>query len=224
MIERGDCIMPKKPEKRAFVFNASYLDVIELFPESRRGKIATALIEYGLGDFFNGDSTVLPLEEDERIVLEPIIESIDIQKKRYRTKKMIKGAIDIVNEEIINSMDSVPDNSNVLLEKYKRTIELLEQKLNEITRHSLDILPQEIELMIPQKLRNKFHSRFVIESWEEQFRNILEDWIEKNFHDYLWVTSDIKEQVCQDMMEDFFKSGKSNVSVASYVNKYKELE
>lgn len=216
--------MPKKPEKRAFVFNASYLDVIELFPESRRGKIATALIEYGLGDFFNGDSTVLPLEEDERIVLEPIIESIDIQKKRYRTKKMIKGAIDIVNEEIINSMDSVPDNSNVLLEKYKRTIELLEQKLNEITRHSLDILPQEIELMIPQKLRNKFHSRFVIESWEEQFRNILEDWIEKNFHDYLWVTSDIKEQVCQDMMEDFFKSGKSNVSVASYVNKYKELE
>lgn len=216
--------MPKKPEKRAFVFNASYLEVIEMFPEHRRGKIAMVLIEYGLGDYLNVDSTVLPLEEDERIVLEPIIESIDIQKKRYRNKKMIKGAIDIVNEEIINSMDSAPNNSDVLLEKYKLTIELLEQKLSEVTRHSLDIFPQEIELMIPQKLRDKFHNRFVIESWEEQFMEILEDWIEKHFSDCLWMTSDIKERVCKDMMEDFFKNGKSNVSVTSYVNKYKEFE
>lgn len=51
--------MPKKAEKRAFVFNASYLNVIEEFPEDRRGKLAIAIIDYGLSDSFNGDSIML---------------------------------------------------------------------------------------------------------------------------------------------------------------------
>ena len=213
--------MPQKMTKKAFLFHASYLDVMEEFPEDRRGKIAMALIDYGLGDYFNGDSLLLlSLNPEERIVLNPIIETIDIQKRRYENKRMIDGAIKIIREQMIETMDSDSENNN--LNKYELAIEMLEQKLYEVTRHNLDIMPQEIELMLPQDLRHKFHTRFMIKTWEEQFKDIIEKWVKNNPQMYGWVTAEIKEQVYKDMIFDFSKYGNLNSTVAVYLNKYKE--
>ena len=214
--------MPKKSEKKAFLFHASYLKVMEELPEDRRGKIAIALIEYGLGDGLNGDSLLISsLNFEERAALDPIIEAIDIQKRRYENKKMVEGAIKIVREQMIETMDSDFDNNKMVLEKYKMTIELLEQKYDEITKHNLNILPQEIESVLPRKLRDTFRTRFVIKTWEEQFKNILETKIMRNPQAYEWVTPDIKEQVYIDMVCDFSKNGKLTSPLDTYLDHYK---
>ena len=214
--------MPKKIEKKAFVFHASYLEVMEEFPEEKRGKMAMALIDYGLGNNYDGESLMLlSLNPEERAALSPVIETIDTQKRRYENKKMLKGAIKIVREQIIEKMGSDSDN-NTGLEKYEKTIELLEQMLNEVKNHNLDILPQEIEVMLPQELRKKFHIRFSTKTWEEQFKNMIEKWLEDNPQVNVWITPDIKEQVYKDMIYDFSKDGKLSASVAFYFEHYKE--
>lgn len=198
--------MPQKVEKKAFVFRASNLDIIENFSEDRRGKIVMALIEYGLSDNLDDDSILFSsLELEERTALAPVKDSISIQKKRYTNRKMIKGAIKIVKEQIIETMDSAPDNNSIALEKYEKTIELLEEKLDEIKNYNIDILPQEVELMLPKDLRKKFNARFVMKTWEEQFKDIIEKWILGKSQMYEWVTPDIKEQVYKDMIVDFSK-------------------
>lgn len=71
--------MPRKVEKKAFLFYASTLDILEELPEERQGKIAMALIEYGLDDYnyfgeFSGTLSILnPLE---RILFRSVIYEI----------------------------------------------------------------------------------------------------------------------------------------------------
>lgn len=214
--------MPKKIEKRAFVFYASYLDVIEEFPEERRKKIAMALIEYGLDDCTAGDSiAILSLNPEERIALSPVIEAVDVQKRRYVNKQMINGAINLVREKIIETMDFASDNNNIVLEKYQYIIETLEQKLDGVTRHNLDILPQEIVQMIPKELHEKFYARFTIKTWEEQFRRMIDEHVKNNSKYYEWVTSDTKELIYKDIVNDFLKNGKLTFETPVYFNKYK---
>lgn len=214
--------MPKKIEKRAFVFYASYLDVIEEFPEERRGKIAMALIEYGLDDCTADDSlAILALNPEERIVLSPIIEAVDVQKRRYVNKQMINGAINLVREKMIETIDLTSDSNNTVLEKYQYIIETLEQKLDGVTRHNLDIFPQEIAQMLPKGLHEKFYARFAIKTWEEQFRRMIDEHVRNNPKSYGWVTSDTKELVYKDVVNDFLKNGKLTSETSVYFDKYK---
>ena len=80
-------------ERKAFLFRASFLDAIDCFSEEEKGKIAMKIIQYGL----DITEEVISLEQEEQktigMVLRPIKDKIDIQKRRYRNKQTINDCI-----------------------------------------------------------------------------------------------------------------------------------
>ena len=85
-------------ERKAFLFRASFLDAIDCFSEEEKGKIAMKIIQYGL-DITEG--VILTEQEEQKkidMVLIPIKERIDIQKRRYKNKLRINQVIDRIRK------------------------------------------------------------------------------------------------------------------------------
>ncbi len=80
-------------ERKAFLFRASFLDAIDCFSEEKKGKIAMKIIQYGLDIT---EEVISPEQEEQKtigMVLRPIKDKIDIQKRRYRNKQIINNYI-----------------------------------------------------------------------------------------------------------------------------------
>lgn len=67
----------------------------------------------------------------------------------------------------------------------------------------------------------KFYTRFTIKTWEEQFRRMIDEHVRNNPKSYGWVTSDTKELVYKDVVNDFLKNGKLTSETSVYFDKYK---
>ncbi len=65
-------------EKPAFLFYASNMDVISVYPEDEQRKIIMWILQYG----FSGEVSDCP--SDIQDVLTPIFGGIDVQRRRYR--------------------------------------------------------------------------------------------------------------------------------------------
>lgn len=122
---------------------------------------------------------------------------------------------------MLETVDSVFSKSDTAIEKYEMAVRLLERKLDDVTRHNLTVLPQEVELLLPHELRSTFNARHIVATWEEQFRSMIEEWILNHPQKCMWVTSDTKEQVYKDMIYDFSQNGKLSLSVSGYFKRYR---
>ena len=76
-----------KQQKPAFLFYASNLDTISVYPEEVQRKIIMWIFQYG----FEGEISCCP--DDLRDVLSPIFYGIDVQKRRYRNITVLNAYI-----------------------------------------------------------------------------------------------------------------------------------
>lgn len=77
--------------KKAFLFYASNLDVLEQFPEEEAGRLALVIMEYGFAD------ESFECSQDDRDLLHHVFIGIDREKKRYKTGQTISDTITSVS-------------------------------------------------------------------------------------------------------------------------------
>ena len=165
--------MPRKIERKAFLFYASTLDTLMEFPPERQRKIAMALINYGLEDYYDfGEfsgalSTLQPLE---RIAFRSVVREINVQRRRYHNKKLIQGAI----ETIQNVISKSPNLDKEIKETYIDIIDILEEKYKLITKYDSISLPEELYATLPNEIYSLFHKRYEIKLWRDQINEVLE--------------------------------------------------
>lgn len=87
-----DIKSPQK-ERKAFLFRASFLDTIDCFGEEEKGKIAMKIIQYGLDRTEENISSEQEEQKKIDMILRPIKDKIDIQKRRYRNEQTINNCI-----------------------------------------------------------------------------------------------------------------------------------
>ena len=76
--------------KEAFLVYPSTLDVLEMFPDERARGLALKIVEYGIN---GGD---VGCSEEDDLILRNVFESIDAQKRRYRSVQRLEEIMEIV--------------------------------------------------------------------------------------------------------------------------------
>ena len=88
-----------KNERRAIVFYATNLDLLDVFPEEVQQEIALWILEYG----FTGQLTDCP--DDMHVVLRPILCGIATQVRRYKNIETLRLFISQIEERSISVID-----------------------------------------------------------------------------------------------------------------------
>ncbi len=195
--------MPRKVEKKAFLFYASTLDILEELPEERQGKIAMALIEYGLDDYnyfgeFSGTLSILnPLE---RILFRSVIYEISVQKRRYYNKNLIRGAIETFYD-IISTSQNLDTKTK---DTYIDTINVLKEKYQYVIKHDERNITEELYALIPDEIYQVFHRRYEVKSWKDYIREMFEKKLE---NELINLSDGAKENILNELMMDYLKKG-----------------
>lgn len=195
--------MPRQVEKKAFLFYASTLDILKELPEERQGKIAMALIEYGLDDYnyfgeFSGTLSILqPLE---RILFRSVIYEISVQKRRYYNKNLIRGAI----ETFQNVISMSPNLDTKIKDTYIDTINVLKEKYQYVIKHDERNIPEELSVLLPDEIYRLFHKRYELKTWKDYIREIFEKRLEKESRN---LSDDVKELILDELMKDYLEGG-----------------
>ena len=214
---KGEKDMPKKIEKRAFLFYASTLEILEQFPPERQRKIAMALINYGLEDYYDfGEfsgilSTLSPLE---RIAFRPVIREIDVQRRRYHNKKLIKGAIETIQNEIYSSLRLDKEERRIYID----LIGVLQEKYEFVIKHDSFSLQEELKVLLPEQIYELFHRRYEIKLWRDQINYALDGYIRKYS---ITISGDDKKNILDRLIKEYVEKGTiSNMS--DLINQYYE--
>ena len=85
--------------KKAFLFYASNLDVLEQFPEEQAKALAMLIVKYGFWDPKPGEESQFPCAEEDKLILSHIFNGIDIEKQRYKMSNNIS--------DILKKMDRI---------------------------------------------------------------------------------------------------------------------
>ncbi|MBD5547742.1 MAG: hypothetical protein HDQ97_10130 [Lachnospiraceae bacterium] len=195
--------MPRQVEKKAFLFYASTLDILKELPEERQGKIAMALIEYGLDDYnyfgeFSGTLSILqPLE---RILFRSVIYEISVQKRRYYNKNLIRGAIKTFQDVIGRS--SALDTK--IKDTYIDTINVLKEKYQYVIKHDERNIPEELSALLPEEVYTLFHKRYELKTWKDYMREMFEERLENESRN---LSDDVKEKILDKLMKDYLEGG-----------------
>lgn len=208
--------MPRKIEKRAFLFYATTLDDLKGFPPERQGKIAMALINYGLDDYydfgeFSGALSVL--EPNERIVFRSVIHDIDVQRRRYHNKKLIEGAIETVQNKI--SHNPYLDEGNKKF--YTGLFDVLEEKYESVKKHDSLSLPEELRALLPDDIYSPFHQRYEIKLWKDQINELLEKYLMD--HEIHLPDKD-KRIILDNLIKNYVETGSLSKNVQDFIDQY----
>lgn len=216
--KRGGERMPRQVEKKAFLFYASTLDILKELPEERQGKIAMALIEYGLDDYnyfgeFSGTLSIFqPLE---RILFRSVIYEIGVQKRRYYNKNLIRGAIEIFQNVISTSYNLDTKTKDT----YIGTINVLKEKYQYVMKHDERNIPDEINALLPEEISELFHRRYEVKCWKDYIREMLEKRLENEPRN---LSNDIKEIILDELIKDYLESGKAFDRYEEHLEQYAE--
>lgn len=216
--------MPRQIEKKAFLFYASILDSIEELPPERQGKVALALIEYGLDDYhfftdFSGSLSILnPIE---KIIFHSIIYEIDVQKRRYYNKYLIHGAILSIHTVIGNHNDEY--SLSALTDNERNTcidlISILEEKYLYVTKHdNLDVLG-ELHTLLPIKVYDIFKRIYKPKSWVDNLEKLFEKRLEDESRN---LSDDVKENIFAKLKTDYLETGVALERYEELIEQYTE--
>ena len=208
--------MPRKIERKAFLFYASTLDTLEKFPLERQKKIAMILIKYGLEDYYDfGEfSGVLSaLEPLERIAFRPVIREIDVQRRRYHNKKLIKGAIETIQNVISKSTNL----DKVIKDTYIEIIEILEEKYNNVMMNDDRSLPEELSALLPEGIYGLFHKRYELKTWRDQIEELLEMCLKNENRN---ISDDTKKMILDELIKEYIDSGQAFYRFSEIIEKY----
>lgn len=197
--------MPRQVEKKAFVFYASTLKILEEFPEKRQGKIVMALIECGLDKynyFAKYSDAWLELEETERLAFRSVLYEISVQKRRHYNKYLIRGAILTIQNIICR--DKITDNS--VKNRYIELIEILKEKYQDVIQHDELNIPGELFVLFPEEIYRQLNKTYKITSWRDEMKEIFEKRLE---NERINLSDDAKEKMLEELMEDYLESGKA---------------
>lgn len=214
--KKGGEKMPRKIERKAFVFYASFLEALEKFPLERQKKIAMALIEYGLEDYYDfGEFTgaLSALEPLERLTFSSAIRDIDVQRRRYHNKYLIKGAIETIQNVISQSSNLNKD----IKEKYFEIIEILEQRYYEIMKNDERFLTEELMALLPEEIYRLFHGRYELKTWKDQIKEILEVRLENENRN---IPDDVKEKMYSELLKDYVETGHAFDRLSEIIEKF----
>lgn len=92
-------------EKRAVIIHGSDYQAIKMFPEEERGKIARLVVRHGT----TGD-VVDKLSAGQRIALQPILDGIDTEQRRYRNVQYLQNAIDGIKKKTVSIPKTTESN------------------------------------------------------------------------------------------------------------------
>lgn len=207
--------MSKRNERKAFLFYASNLEVIEEFSETRQKKIIMSIINYGLAD--NSESEPLSLLEPvEQKVLRPILDSIDIQKRRYYNKKLLTSAISIVQEYFWGeNKGSLRDDATH--SSYKELNKILKDKIIESQKHDLEITLREIEdILEPYGLSKYFHKESEMQNLEKQIKERIDQILDNDLMEYL--SPEKKEMVYKNFINDILDNGHITAKISDILD------
>jgi len=195
--------MPRQMEKKAFLFYASTLDILETLPEKRQGEVAMALIEYGLDDYnyfadFSGSLSIL--DSLERIIFRSVIYEISVQKRRYHNKQLIQGAIDTIQNVIATTYNL----DAKIKDTYIDIIKVLEDKYRYSIKHDSRNVPEELTVLLPDEIYRPFHKRYEIKYW----RDYIKELFEKRLSDEsINLSDDDKKWMLDEFLKDYLESG-----------------
>ena len=122
-------------DKKAFLFYASNLDVIEQFPEEEAKRIAMIIVEYGFSD---GN---FECSEKECLMLDQVFAGIDAEKRRYHDVQLVESYISRI-ELFSHKCSDVSDATT------KKVLTALRKLKNRVRRENIDNLPNLIMEMI----------------------------------------------------------------------------
>lgn len=195
--------MPRQIEKKAFLFYASTLDILETLSEKRQGKVAMALIEYGLDDYnyfadFSGSLSIL--EPLERIIFRSVIYEISVQKRRYYNKQLIQGAINTV-QNVISISDNLDTKTK---DTYVDIIKVLEDRYKYAIKHDSRNVPEELSALLPDAIYKAFRRRYELKSWRDY---IKEEFEKKLSDESISLSDDDKKWILDELVKDYVETG-----------------
>lgn len=89
--------MQGKVEKKAVIIHESDCQAIQKFPEEERGKIARLIVRHG-----TSGGVVDKLSAEQRIALQPILDGIDTEQRRYQNVQYLQHLIDGVKKRAVS--------------------------------------------------------------------------------------------------------------------------
>lgn len=200
--KKGGEKMPRQIEKKAFLFYASTLDILETLPEERQGKVALAIIEYGLDDynyFADFSGSLLILSPLERVIFRSVIYEISVQKRRYHNKQLIRGAIDTTQNVI--ATENLDDKTK---STYIDIIKVLEERYKYVIKHDSRNVPEELKALLPITIYEPFHRRYEAKIW----RDYIAETLDKKLSDKkIYLSDDDKKWIVDEFIKDFANTG-----------------
>lgn len=211
--------MPRQIEKKAFLFYASTLDILKELPEKRQGKVAMALIEYGL-DNYNYFAEFSPslsiLDPVERIIFHSVIYEIDVQKRRYYNKWLIQGAIKTI-QNIIAPSENLDSKTRDI---YIDLIQILEMKYKDAIKHDSRNIPSELAALLPNEIFESFKNHYKVKFWKDYIKEMFE---KRLLEDSISLSDDDKNHILSELIKDYAETSipfrRYNALTAQYVNK-----
>lgn len=205
-----------KTEKKAFIFYASTLEILQQLPDERQGKIAIALIEYGLSDydyFAEYSDSISIFNPLERMIFRSVLYEINIQKRRHYNKYLISEAIKIVKNTTITTKDHTDNKRN----DNKDMIELLEEKYQHAIEHDDCNILYELLTMLPYTIFDKLLEHCKIMDWKNDIEKVFEKRLRESKAS---ISDNIEEQILSELMEDFLSSGDAFKRYDELLKKY----
>ena len=204
--------MPRQVEKKAFLFYASTLDILKELPEERQGKVAMAIIEYGLDDnnyFAEYSDALSALEPLERIIFRSVLYEINVQKRRYYNKYLIHGAI-VTIQNIIGISENLDDK---VKNTYIDIIKVLEERYQYVIKHDERNMPGELSILLPNHIYKSFHNLYKVKSWRDDIEKMFEERLK---NESINLPDNIKKEILEELMADYLESG-------IFLERYEEL-
>lgn len=89
--------MQGKVEKKAVIIHESDCQAIQKFPKEEWGKLARLIVRHG-----TSGGVVDKLSAEQRIALQPILDGIDTEKRRYQNVQYLQHLIDGVKKRAVS--------------------------------------------------------------------------------------------------------------------------
>ncbi len=206
--------MPRQREKKAFLFRASTLDILQELPEERQGKIAMAIIEYGLDYncfFTEGADIQYILSSTEHILFDSVLYDINVQKRRHYNKYLIHGAIVMIQTAIVQCESKVEGDEK--RNEYIDLINILEERYQDVTEHDERDLPGELSTLLPRTIRDSFWRTYQVKYIGDYIKEILEKRLKRESRN---LSEDAKTDLVKKLLADYLETD-------SVFGRYEEL-
>lgn len=89
--------MQGKVEKKAVIIHGSDYQAIQKFPKEEWGKLARLIVRHG-----TSGGVVDKLSAEQRIALQPILDGIDTEKRRYQNVQYLQYLIDGIKKRAVS--------------------------------------------------------------------------------------------------------------------------